>query len=107
MGLFDSVFEEFNPLHEDDARRHYEDIYMNEQPRHQSSLTHEGAPCYGLRLALNFRLTSSCSEAVAAAAGFAAMHAYESHLRATGQPVTHEKMKVSSICIQSHCCSSY
>ncbi|KZO97782.1 hypothetical protein CALVIDRAFT_459290, partial [Calocera viscosa TUFC12733] len=30
---------------------------------------------------------------IAAAAGFAAMKAYESHLRATGQQPTHETMK--------------
>lgn len=39
-------------------------------------------------------LDESVFLALAAAAGFAAMHAYESHLRATGQPVSHEKMKV-------------
>ncbi|EJU05278.1 hypothetical protein DACRYDRAFT_45962 [Dacryopinax primogenitus] len=42
------------------------------QPEHKASWTHE---------------------AIAAAAGFAAMKAWESHLRATGQQPTHETMK--------------
>ncbi|KAH8110540.1 hypothetical protein DFH11DRAFT_775379 [Phellopilus nigrolimitatus] len=54
------------------AHEYYEDLYVAQQPKHQSSFTHE---------------------AIAAAAGFAAMHAYEAHLRATGQPVSHHKMK--------------
>lgn len=41
MGLFD-VFEEFNPFEEHDAKRNYEDLYLAEQPKHESSLTHEG-----------------------------------------------------------------
>ncbi|THG95543.1 hypothetical protein EW145_g7940, partial [Phellinidium pouzarii] len=63
----------FNPFPHEKAGDHYGDVYLNQQPRHhESSLTHE---------------------AIAGAAGFAAMHAYEEHLRATGQPVTHGKMK--------------
>ncbi|KAI0052795.1 hypothetical protein FA95DRAFT_1553063 [Auriscalpium vulgare] len=64
------MFSEFRPADTSTARYHYENVYR-QQP-HQASLTHE---------------------AIAAAAGFAAMHAYESHLRATGQPVSHGKMK--------------
>ena len=41
MGLFD-LMEEFNPMEEHGARRHYEDLYLAEQPRHEASLTHEG-----------------------------------------------------------------
>jgi len=60
-----------DPMDMETSRRHYESFYHAPQP-HQSSLTHE---------------------ALAGAAGFAAMHAYEAHLRATGQPVSHGKMK--------------
>ncbi|KAI5116534.1 hypothetical protein M0805_009045 [Coniferiporia weirii] len=62
----------FSPFSQEKAQGHYEDLYINQQPRHESSFTHE---------------------AIAGAAGFAAMHAYEAHLRKTGQPVTHGKMK--------------
>ncbi|CAK5263872.1 unnamed protein product [Mycena citricolor] len=64
-------YEEFRPFDEQGARAHYEQVYLAEH-QHKSSLTHE---------------------VIAGAAGFAAMHAYEAHLRATGQPVTHGKMK--------------
>ncbi len=46
-------------------------------------------------LGLRWILTSAFgSSAIAGAAGFAAMKAYESHLRATGEHPSHEKMKV-------------
>jgi len=61
----------FDPFPHQQAEQHYQDVYHNPQP-HQSSLTHE---------------------AIAGAAGFAAMKAYESHLRATGQQPTHSMMK--------------
>lgn len=32
----------FNPFSEDRAQQHYEDLYLTQQPRHESSLTHEG-----------------------------------------------------------------
>jgi len=56
------------------AQASYNDIYYTDQvqPQHQSSWTHE---------------------AIAGAAGFAAMNAYESHLRATGQQPSHQMMK--------------
>ncbi|KAF8464513.1 hypothetical protein JB92DRAFT_2580910, partial [Gautieria morchelliformis] len=52
----------------------YQHIYHTEEihPHHQASFTHE---------------------AIAGAAGFAAMKAYESHLRATGQQPSHVLMK--------------
>ncbi|KAJ7469747.1 hypothetical protein B0H11DRAFT_1722972 [Mycena galericulata] len=65
-------YEGYQAFNEDDAQRHYEQVYMGQHERHHGSLTHE---------------------AIAGAAGFAAMHAYEAHLRATGQPVSHGKMK--------------
>ncbi|KAJ7446456.1 hypothetical protein B0H11DRAFT_2084810, partial [Mycena galericulata] len=65
-------YEGFQAFNEGDAQRHYEQVYMGQHERHHGSLTHE---------------------AIAGAAGFAAMHAYEAHLRATGQPVSHGKMK--------------
>ncbi|KAI0034835.1 hypothetical protein K488DRAFT_34503, partial [Vararia minispora EC-137] len=52
--------------------RHYQDVYMGNRPHHEAKFSHE---------------------AISAAAGFAAMHAYESHLRATGQEVSHPIMK--------------
>jgi len=69
-----SIIQNFAPVNHDDADRHYRDIYYTQQvqPHHRASWTHE---------------------AVAGAAGFAAMHAYESHLRATGQQPTHALMK--------------
>lgn len=39
--------------------------------------------------------TGSIGIVLSGAAGFAAMHEYEEHLRKQGQPVTHEKMKAS------------
>jgi len=71
MGLFD-MFLGGAPAGNDQAMKHYEDFYVHQQPHHESSLTHEG---------------------LAAAAGFAAMHAYEAHVRASGQEVSHAKMK--------------
>ena len=32
----------FNPVDHDTAARHYEDIYLSQQPKHEGSLTHEG-----------------------------------------------------------------
>lgn len=57
---------------EQGAQHQYNQVY-NQPQQHQGSWTHE---------------------AIAGAAGFAAMQAYESHLRATGQQPTHETMKV-------------
>ncbi|GJJ13089.1 hypothetical protein Clacol_007339 [Clathrus columnatus] len=64
----------FSPFGHDDAHNHYQDIYHTEeiQPHHKSSFTHE---------------------AIAGAAGFAAMRAYEAHLRATGEQPSHPVMK--------------
>lgn len=68
---FLSAFQSFG---HDDSQRHYQDIYniQEVQPHHKSSLGHE---------------------AIAGAAGFAAMKAYESHLRASGQEPSHALMK--------------
>ncbi|KAL5512580.1 hypothetical protein ACEPAG_3233 [Sanghuangporus baumii] len=71
LGMFGGG-EGFTPFSESRAQDHYRDMYLSDQPRHEANWTHEG---------------------IAAAAGFAAMHAYEAHLRATGQPVSHGKMK--------------
>ncbi|KAL5483109.1 hypothetical protein ACEPAI_8338 [Sanghuangporus weigelae] len=71
LGMFGDG-EGFTPFSESRAQEHYRDMYLSDQPKHEANWTHE---------------------AIAAAAGFAAMHAYESHLRATGQPVSHGKMK--------------
>ncbi|KAL5504552.1 hypothetical protein ACEPAH_7213 [Sanghuangporus vaninii] len=71
LGMFGGG-EGFTPFSESRAQEHYRDLYLSDQPRHEANWTHE---------------------AIAAAAGFAAMHAYEAHLRATGQPVSHGKMK--------------
>ncbi|KZV64545.1 hypothetical protein PENSPDRAFT_588264 [Peniophora sp. CONT] len=70
MGLFSELLGAFNPASHDEAKQNYQQVY--EQPHHEGSLSHE---------------------AIAGAAGFAAMHAYENHLRATGQPVSHPLMK--------------
>lgn len=32
----------FNPVDHNTAARHYEDIYLSQQPKHEGSLTHEG-----------------------------------------------------------------
>ncbi|KZT64171.1 putative CipC-like antibiotic response protein, partial [Daedalea quercina L-15889] len=58
----------------DDARQHNETIYNTQYvpEQHQSSWTHE---------------------AIAGAAGFEAMKAYENHIRATGQEPSHPVMK--------------
>jgi len=66
---FLSTFQSFG---HDDAHKHYQDIYHAEPHHHQGSLGHE---------------------AIAGAAGFAAMKAYESHLRASGQQPSHALMK--------------
>ncbi|KAL5531890.1 hypothetical protein ACEPAF_5453 [Sanghuangporus sanghuang] len=71
LGMFGGG-EGFTPFSESRAQEHYRDLYLSDQPTHEANWTHE---------------------AIAAAAGFAAMHAYEAHLRATGQPVSHGKMK--------------
>jgi len=64
----------FSPMGHEDSQRHHEEIYQTQyvQPHHKASWTHE---------------------AISGAAGFAAMHAYESHLRATGHEPTHAVMK--------------
>jgi hypothetical protein len=64
----------FTSFGHDDAQNHYQDIYNRPQsdPHHHGSLGHE---------------------AIAGAAGFAAMKAYESHLRASGQEPSHALMK--------------
>ncbi|KAJ7196266.1 hypothetical protein GGX14DRAFT_700595 [Mycena pura] len=62
----------FTPLNEAAAQKHYEELYMAEHPPHKASMTHE---------------------LIAGAAGFAAVHAYEAHLRESGQEVSHGKMK--------------
>ncbi|KAF9043641.1 hypothetical protein BDZ89DRAFT_1059562 [Hymenopellis radicata] len=69
-----SFFDMFgaHPVAYDGAQQHYEAVYHGGERHHEGSFTHE---------------------AIAAAAGFAAMHSYENHLRATGQPVSHGKMK--------------
>jgi len=56
------------------GNRNHQDDYQNvyHEPDHKGSLGHE---------------------AIAGAAGFAAMHAYEAHLRATGEEPSHAKMK--------------
>ncbi|KAI0321740.1 hypothetical protein OF83DRAFT_1168150 [Amylostereum chailletii] len=71
MSFLGDIFGGFTPFDHATAQQHYENVY-NETPRHQSSLSHE---------------------VIAGAAGFAAMHAYEAHLRASGQPVSHGTMK--------------
>ncbi|KAH9922896.1 uncharacterized protein B0H18DRAFT_863158, partial [Fomitopsis serialis] len=67
MGLFDL-------FGHDDARQHNETIYNTQYvpEQHQSSWTHE---------------------AIAGAAGFEAMKAYENHVRSTGQEPSHALMK--------------
>jgi len=64
----------FQSFGHDDAHSHYQDIYNTQggQPHHHASLGHE---------------------AIAGAAGFAAMKAYESHLAASGQQPSHALMK--------------
>jgi len=64
----------FQSFGHDDAHNHYQDVYniQEVQPHHKASLGHE---------------------AIAGAAGFAAMKAYESHLRASGQEPSHAMMK--------------
>jgi len=64
-----STFQSFG---HDDADRHYQNVYNDVQPHHKASLGHE---------------------ALAGAAGFAAMKAYESHLRASGEQPSHALMK--------------
>ncbi|KAF8522908.1 hypothetical protein BU17DRAFT_64109 [Hysterangium stoloniferum] len=70
----DSLLGTFLPMRHEEAESHYQNIYYTEQmqPHHKASFTHE---------------------AIAGAAGFAAMRAYESHLRATGQQPSHSLMK--------------
>ncbi|KIJ43839.1 hypothetical protein M422DRAFT_113924, partial [Sphaerobolus stellatus SS14] len=60
------------PHGHDEAERHYQNYYENPTPYHEASLGHE---------------------AIAGAAGFAAMRAYENRLRAIGQPPHHALMK--------------
>ncbi|KIJ53329.1 hypothetical protein M422DRAFT_222688 [Sphaerobolus stellatus SS14] len=67
----------FSPAHQDLAEERYrnvyhEDRYTNPRTPHEASFFHE---------------------AIAGAAGFAAMKSYESHLRATGQQPHHALMK--------------
>jgi len=62
-----------NLISHDDAQDHYQRMYAPQaEPHHQGSLGHE---------------------AIAGAAGFAAMKAYESHLRASGKEPSHALMK--------------
>lgn len=84
------------------AQQHYGQFYggtgyqqgSGYQPagHHKGSLTHEGEryPVFWLGAS-----DLICALALAAAAGFAAMHQYEAHMRATGKPVNHGVMKVS------------
>jgi hypothetical protein len=85
MGLFDL----FN---HDDAEAHYNNIYMAQTPHHHGSLSHEGAPSI-VHLSSHQSLIYLFL-AIAGAAGFAAMRAYEAHLRASGQQPSHALMKV-------------
>lgn len=62
----------FQSFGHDDAHNHYQNVYHSESHHHKGSLGHE---------------------AIAGAAGFAAMRAYESHLRASGQQPSHALMK--------------
>ncbi|VDB96837.1 unnamed protein product [Peniophora sp. CBMAI 1063] len=62
----------------EEARHYHEHVYYNAPPPPHHTPSHDG---------------SLTHEALAGAAGFAAMDAYESHLRATGQPVSHPVMK--------------
>ena len=40
----------FSAFSEDNAQRHYEDLYLAQHPKHESSLTHEGeSPISALR----------------------------------------------------------
>ncbi|BFZ62902.1 hypothetical protein YB2330_004012 [Saitoella coloradoensis] len=68
----------------DDAQNYHQEIYSQDyQPeQHQSSWTHE----------VSSELTF-LAPAIAAAAGFEAMKAYENHLRNQGGPVSHPVMK--------------
>lgn len=96
MNLFDTL-EGFTPFDEQQYRRHYEDLYLardGHSRHHEASLTHEGTTCVLLYGTVHTDLENY--PGLAAAAGFAAMHAYEAHLRATGQPVSHGTMKVKS-----------
>ncbi|KAF8583575.1 hypothetical protein K439DRAFT_1348258 [Ramaria rubella] len=70
----EGLFSAFSPFGHEEAQNQYQSIYHTEQiqPHHKASFTHE---------------------AIAGAAGFAAMKAYESHLRATGQQPSHMLMK--------------
>jgi len=68
------MFSSFSPFNEDQARGHFDNVYQGDalfQPHHASKK----------------------HELLAGAAGFAAMSAYESHLRATGEEPSHPMMK--------------
>ncbi|KDQ49972.1 hypothetical protein JAAARDRAFT_200399 [Jaapia argillacea MUCL 33604] len=71
MSFLGEIISGFNPASHDEAEMHYRAVY-SEGRHHEGSFTHE---------------------AIAGAAGFAAMKAYESHLRATGQQPSHLLMK--------------
>ncbi len=93
MGLFD-MFLGGAPAGNDQAMKHYEDFYVHQQPHHESSLTHEGRYRAPVRRFGGRSDRYRNKKGLAAAAGFAAMHAYEAHVRASGQEVSHAKMKV-------------
>lgn len=85
----------------DEAQQHYQSVYT--QP-HEAKFSHECTFCIFLLALIHISpcVVTTIILVLAGAAGFAAMHEYEEHLRRQGQPVTHEKMKASPSLISRH-----